>query len=78
MKSVVYVLGLMFLLMFIFAIIGYYYFGDPNTGDPENWGDLGCALFTLFSLVTVSMNKNNLPILVEILLKVPQRGGGGV
>ncbi|XP_036845445.1 cation channel sperm-associated protein 3 [Oncorhynchus mykiss] len=53
MKSVVYVLGLMFLLMFIFAIIGYYYFGDPNTGDPENWGDLGCALFTLFSLVTV-------------------------
>ncbi|XP_038860866.1 cation channel sperm-associated protein 3-like [Salvelinus namaycush] len=53
MKSVVYVLGLMFLLMFIFAIIGYYYFGDPNTGDPDNWGDLGCALFTLFSLVTV-------------------------
>ncbi|XP_070295555.1 cation channel sperm-associated protein 3-like [Salvelinus sp. IW2-2015] len=53
MKSVVYVLGLMFVLMFIFAIIGYYYFGDPNTGDPENWGDLGNALFTLFSLVTV-------------------------
>ncbi|XP_055797550.1 cation channel sperm-associated protein 3-like isoform X1 [Salvelinus fontinalis] len=53
MKSVVYVLCLMFLLMFIFAIIGYYYFGDPNTGDPDNWGDLGCALFTLFSLVTV-------------------------
>ncbi|KAM6970033.1 cation channel sperm-associated protein 3-like [Aplochiton taeniatus] len=53
MKSVVYVLGLMFLLMFLFAIIGFYYFGDPITGDPDNWGDLGNALFTLFSLVTV-------------------------
>ncbi|XP_006631912.1 cation channel sperm-associated protein 3 [Lepisosteus oculatus] len=53
LKSVVYVLVLLFLLMFIFAIIGYYFFGDPVTGDPQNWGDLGAALFTLFSLVTV-------------------------
>ncbi|XP_058852550.1 cation channel sperm-associated protein 3-like [Acipenser ruthenus] len=39
--------------MFVFAIMGYYFFGDPETGDPDNWGDLGSALFTLFSLVTV-------------------------
>uniref|UniRef100_A0A3P9ADQ1 Cation channel sperm associated 3 n=1 Tax=Esox lucius TaxID=8010 RepID=A0A3P9ADQ1_ESOLU len=52
-KSVVYVLSLMFLLMFIFALNGYYYFGDPTTGDPDNWGDLGSALFSLFDLVTL-------------------------
>ncbi|MGH0172105.1 UNVERIFIED_CONTAM: hypothetical protein FKN15_062102 [Acipenser sinensis] len=54
LKSVVYVLVLLFLLMFVFAIMGYYFFGDPETGDPDNWGDLGSALFTLFSLVTHS------------------------
>ncbi|KAK6474954.1 cation channel sperm-associated protein 3-like [Huso huso] len=53
LKSVLYVLVLLFLLMFVFAIMGYYFFGDPETGDPDNWGDLGSALFTLFSLVTV-------------------------
>ncbi|XP_062309626.1 cation channel sperm-associated protein 3-like [Osmerus eperlanus] len=53
LKSVVLVLSLMFLLMYIFALIGFYNYGDPDTGDPENWGDLGSAFFTLFSLVTV-------------------------
>ncbi|XP_076132857.1 cation channel sperm-associated protein 3-like [Alosa pseudoharengus] len=53
MKSLTYVLTLMLLLMFIFAVIGHEFFGDPATGDPENWGDIGSAFFTLFSLVTV-------------------------
>uniref|UniRef100_H3A794 Cation channel sperm associated 3 n=1 Tax=Latimeria chalumnae TaxID=7897 RepID=H3A794_LATCH len=52
-KSVMYVLTLLFLLMYIFAIMGYYYFGDPDTGAPMHWGNLGSAFFTLFSLVTV-------------------------
>ena len=38
--------------MFIFAIFGYYLFGYPG-GDEENWGNLGVALLTLFSFVTV-------------------------
>ncbi|XP_063058641.1 cation channel sperm-associated protein 3-like [Engraulis encrasicolus] len=53
MKSLTYVLALMVWLMFIFAVIGHEYYGDVDTGDPENWGDIGSAFFTLFSLVTV-------------------------
>uniref|UniRef100_K7F984 Cation channel sperm associated 3 n=1 Tax=Pelodiscus sinensis TaxID=13735 RepID=K7F984_PELSI len=52
-KAVTYVLVLLFLLMFIFAILGYGLYGDPDTGDSKNWGNLASALFTLFSLVTV-------------------------
>ncbi|XP_062398098.1 cation channel sperm-associated protein 3-like [Sardina pilchardus] len=53
MKSLMYVLTLMLLLMFIFAVIGHEFFGEPVVGDPEHWGDIGSAFFTLFSLVTV-------------------------
>ncbi|XP_019361807.1 PREDICTED: cation channel sperm-associated protein 3 isoform X1 [Gavialis gangeticus] len=53
MKTVIYVLILLFLLMFIFAILGHGLYGDPDSGDIENWGNLASALFTLFSLVTV-------------------------
>ncbi|XP_074866048.1 cation channel sperm-associated protein 3 [Carettochelys insculpta] len=52
-KTVIYVLVLLFLLMFIFAILGYGLYGDPETGDSKNWGNLASALFTLFCLVTV-------------------------
>nr|XP_056703714.1 cation channel sperm-associated protein 3 [Euleptes europaea] len=52
-KNVIYVLVLLFLLMFIFAILGHDLYGDPETGDIKNWGDLPSAFFTLFSLVTV-------------------------
>uniref|UniRef100_A0A8D0DVX7 Cation channel sperm associated 3 n=1 Tax=Salvator merianae TaxID=96440 RepID=A0A8D0DVX7_SALMN len=52
-KNVIYVLVLLFLLMFIFAILGHGLYGNPETGDPQNWGTLAAAFFTLFSLVTV-------------------------
>ncbi|KAH0629786.1 hypothetical protein JD844_012154 [Phrynosoma platyrhinos] len=53
MKNVIYILVLLFLLMFIFAILGHGLYGDPDRGDFKNWGTLAAAFFTLFSLVTV-------------------------
>ncbi|XP_022349361.1 cation channel sperm-associated protein 3 [Enhydra lutris kenyoni] len=47
------VLILLFVLMFIFAILGFCLFGTPDRGDPNNWGNLAVAFFTLFSLATV-------------------------
>uniref|UniRef100_A0A670YM31 Cation channel sperm associated 3 n=1 Tax=Pseudonaja textilis TaxID=8673 RepID=A0A670YM31_PSETE len=52
-KNVIYVLVLLFLLMFIFAVLGHGLYGDEQHGDPQNWGSLAAAFFTLFSLVTV-------------------------
>ncbi|XP_042310084.1 cation channel sperm-associated protein 3 [Sceloporus undulatus] len=53
MKNVIYVLVLLFLVMFIFAILGHGLYGDTDRGDSKNWGTLAAAFFTLFSLVTV-------------------------
>ncbi|XP_075571725.1 cation channel sperm-associated protein 3 [Pelecanus crispus] len=50
-QTVTYALILLFLLMFVFDILGHGWYGDPKTGDIENWGSLKAALFTLFSLV---------------------------
>ncbi|XP_002912969.1 cation channel sperm-associated protein 3 [Ailuropoda melanoleuca] len=47
------VLILLFVLMFIFAILGFCLFGVPDRGDTNNWGNLAVAFFTLFSLATV-------------------------
>uniref|UniRef100_G1R9X1 Cation channel sperm associated 3 n=1 Tax=Nomascus leucogenys TaxID=61853 RepID=G1R9X1_NOMLE len=47
------VLLLLFLLMYIFAILGFCLFGSPDNGDHDNWGNLAAAFFTLFSLATV-------------------------
>ncbi|XP_063521284.1 cation channel sperm-associated protein 3 isoform X2 [Pongo pygmaeus] len=47
------VLLLLFLLMYIFAILGFCLFGSPDKGDHDNWGNLAAAFFTLFSLATV-------------------------
>nr|XP_035940195.1 cation channel sperm-associated protein 3 isoform X2 [Halichoerus grypus] len=47
------VLFLLFVLMFIFAILGFCLFGLPDRGDQNNWGNLAVAFFTLFSLATV-------------------------
>lgn len=47
------VLTLLFLLMFVFAILGFCLFGVSDRGDLENWGNLASAFFTLFSLATV-------------------------
>ncbi|KAG8506531.1 Cation channel sperm-associated protein 3 [Galemys pyrenaicus] len=47
------VLILLFLLMYIFAVLGFCLFGDPDGGDLDNWGNLAVAFFTLFSLITV-------------------------
>ncbi|RXM92733.1 Cation channel sperm-associated protein 3 [Acipenser ruthenus] len=50
--------------------MGYYFFGDPETGDPDNWGDLGSALFTLFSLVTIVDQLFQAIYTMEFLMKV--------
>ncbi|XP_011360644.1 cation channel sperm-associated protein 3 [Pteropus medius] len=47
------VLILFFVLMYIFAILGFCLFGAPDRGDVNNWGNLAMAFFTLFSLATV-------------------------
>ncbi|XP_028905846.1 cation channel sperm-associated protein 3 isoform X2 [Ornithorhynchus anatinus] len=52
-NTVASVLALLFLLMFIFAILGHSLFGNQDKGDTENWGNLAAAFFTLFSLATV-------------------------
>uniref|UniRef100_A0A2K5HSJ4 Ion transport domain-containing protein n=1 Tax=Colobus angolensis palliatus TaxID=336983 RepID=A0A2K5HSJ4_COLAP len=51
--SVAPVVLLLFLLVFIFAILGFCLFGSADNGDHDNWGNLGAAFFTLFSLATV-------------------------
>ncbi|XP_074913197.1 LOW QUALITY PROTEIN: cation channel sperm-associated protein 3 [Buteo buteo] len=52
-QTVMYALILLLLLMFVFAILGHGWYGDPKTGDAESWGSLKAALFMLFNLVTV-------------------------
>ncbi|XP_047411799.1 cation channel sperm-associated protein 3 [Sciurus carolinensis] len=47
------VLTLLFVLMYIFAILGFCLFGIVEKGDMNNWGNLAVAFFTLFSLATV-------------------------
>ena len=51
---VINIIALLLLLMFVFAIMGYYFFGTSDNGDKEYWGTLGRAMLTLFSYVTVS------------------------
>ena len=48
--SVGHVMLLMGIIVYIYAIIDYHLFGDH---DPENWGDLGISLLTLFNIVTL-------------------------
>ena len=40
--------------MFLFAIMGYYFFGYEEGGDKKNWGNFGIAMLSLFNYVTVS------------------------
>ncbi|KAM5168991.1 cation channel sperm-associated protein 3 [Callospermophilus lateralis] len=47
------VLTLLFVLMYIFAILGFCLFGIVENGDLNNWGNLAVSFFTLFSLATV-------------------------
>ncbi|XP_059947935.1 cation channel sperm-associated protein 3 [Mesoplodon densirostris] len=46
-------LVLLFVLMYIFAVLGFCLFGVAETADLNNWGNLALAFFTLFSLATV-------------------------
>lgn len=54
LNAMIPLLFLLFILMFIFSIIGYYWFGYDETGDQENWGTIGRAMLSLFTFVTVS------------------------
>ncbi len=55
-SSVFYLLLLLLVLMFLFGIMGYYFFGYEDDGDKKNWGSFGQSLLSLFTFVTVSMN----------------------
>ena len=55
-KWVINIIILLLLIMFLFAIMGYYCFGYRDDQDKENWGTLARALLTLFSFVTVSVD----------------------
>ncbi|XP_070090391.1 cation channel sperm-associated protein 3 isoform X2 [Equus przewalskii] len=59
------VIILLFVLMYIFAILGFYLFGVPDGGDMNNWGNLAVAFFTLFSLATDSIKKFERELMVE-------------
>lgn len=52
-----YLLLLLLIIMFLFGIMGYYFFGYDEQGDKENWGSLGIAFLSLFTYVTVSRCK---------------------
>ena len=52
-SAVLHLLLLLFILMFIFAIIGYNFFGYVDGGDQRNWGNFGVAMLSLFNFVTV-------------------------
>ena len=54
LNAMIPLLFLLFVLMFIFSIIGYYWFGYDETGDQEKWGTIGRAMLSLFTFVTVS------------------------
>lgn len=47
------VLVLLFILMYIFAVLGFSLFGITGQDDRNDWGNLAAAFFTLFSLATV-------------------------
>jgi voltage-gated sodium channel len=48
--SMGHVILLMSLVFYIYAVCGFHFFSEV---DPENWGNLGAALLTLFQLVTL-------------------------
>ena len=54
-SSVFYLLLLLLVLMFLFAIMGYYLFGYEDNGDKRNWGSFGQSMLSLFTFVTVSV-----------------------
>lgn len=51
--SVLNIVMLLLLMMFLFAIMGYYFFGYKADSDKEHWGTLGDGMLTLFTFVTV-------------------------
>lgn len=53
-SSVFYLLLLLLVLMFLFAIMGHYFFGYDEDGDKKNWGTFGQSMLSLFTFVTVS------------------------
>ncbi len=48
--SVGHVMMLMSIIVYIYAIMGYHLFHE---NDPENWGNLGISLLTLFNIITL-------------------------
>ncbi|XP_074649066.1 cation channel sperm-associated protein 3-like [Tubulanus polymorphus] len=52
-KSVINIVILLFIMMFLFAIMGYYFFGYREESDLENWGNITVALKSLFTYVTL-------------------------
>ncbi|XP_072530542.1 sodium channel protein type 7 subunit alpha-like [Salminus brasiliensis] len=51
LKTAAYVTAMIFFILLVFAVAGVQHFG---TADPENWGDMGVALLSTLSVVTIS------------------------
>lgn len=50
LPSMFHIVILLGVLFYIYGVTGYYFF---HTTDPENWGNLGASLLTLFGVVTL-------------------------
>jgi voltage-gated sodium channel len=48
--SMGHVIVLLSLLLYVYAVLGFHFFG---ASDPKHWGDLGTALLTLFQMLTL-------------------------
>lgn len=58
-NALLHLLFLLFILMFLFSIMGHYLFGYEEGSDQENWGTFGNAMLSLFNYVTVSFYLNS-------------------
>ena len=52
--SILYLMILLLVLMFLFATMGFNFFGSDPGSDKKHWGSFGSAMLSLFTLVTVS------------------------
>lgn len=53
MASILYLVGLLLLLMFVWAMIGHYSFGRTPDADSEEWGTIQFSMYQLWVLVTL-------------------------
>ena len=53
MATIANIVLLLLMMMYVFAIWGYYQYGSDLQADRKYWGDLGTAMMTLWVYTTV-------------------------